>query len=120
MHSESARQPAAQVCEAVQYSPVGQSPSAMQVTQVFSSVLQNGVVPPQSFVSVHCTHTALELPLVPRQMGVPVAHAVPELPQTQVPFAHRLLSSVHSESARQPGAQMLLLVQYSPAKQSVF
>lgn len=86
-----------------------------QATQMFIVVLQIGVTPSQSAFWAHATHTALVLPLVPRQTGVLSGHVLPELPHTQVWSRQRLLVPMHSVSVRQPAAQVLLLVQYWPA-----
>jgi hypothetical protein len=61
VHWESVRQPSAQVLFALQYASGG-----------------------QSLFCVHATHSALALPLLPRQMDVGSAHVVPVLPQTQL------------------------------------
>jgi hypothetical protein len=103
---------------AVQYCVSGQSVFCVHATQMLVVVLQTGVVPSQSAFWAHLTHTALVLPLAPRQMAVSAAHVLPELPHTQAWSRQRLLVPVHSVSARQPAAQVLLLVQYCPDGQS--
>ncbi len=139
VHSLLSRQPAAQVLLLVQYCPAGQLLSWVQATQLLVVVLQNGVaplqlafcvhatqvlvcvlqtgvVPLQLLFWVHCTQTALVLPLVPEQTEVGLEQGA-EPPQRQLPLTQRLLVPVHSESARQPTAQVLLAVQYCPVGQ---
>jgi hypothetical protein len=117
VHSLSTRQPGLQVLPAVQYCVSGQSVFCVHATQMLVVVLQTGVVPSQSMFWAHSTHTALVFPLAPRQTGIPAAHVLPELPQTQTWSRQRLLVPVHSLSVRQPAAHVLLLVQYCPAGQ---
>jgi hypothetical protein len=88
----------------------------VHATQVLVWVLQIGVVPPQLLFWVHCTQIALVLPLVPEHTEVGLEQAA-ELPQRQLPLTQRLLVPVHSLSARQPTAQVLLAVQYWPVGQ---
>jgi hypothetical protein len=82
-----------------------QSPAVRQPGWQVLSAAQKSP-PGQSSCCVHSTQMALTLPLAPRQIGSSLGQTPPSLPQTQLPARQRLLSPLHSSSARQPGAQV--------------